>query len=80
VFSRIGLWQFSTAHATSMQPGAAPEKTPAESRIDFSLWSSKRIEAFRDGLALKMAPPIAILRIPHLELNAPLFEGTDDLT
>lgn len=81
VFSRIALWQFQAAHSASAQPSVTLASSAlAKTRIDFTLWSSKRIEAFRQSIALKLDPPIAVLVIPRLQLTAPVFEGTDDLT
>jgi sortase A len=47
---------------------------------DFTLWSPKRIQAYRQSLAAYFAPGIGILRIPKIHVEAPLLEGTDDLT
>jgi sortase A len=81
VFSRIGLWQFQAAQTASVQASATfSNTTQGETLVDFSLWSPKRIQAFRQSLALKLDPPIAVLRIPRLQLTAPVFDGTDDLT
>jgi sortase A len=46
---------------------------------DYSLWSTKRIAAYRDSLARQFAPPVAILRIPRLGVEVPVFDGTDEL-
>jgi sortase A len=48
--------------------------------VDDSLWSEKRIRAYRDSLALQLDAPIAVLRIPKLRLEVPVLDGTDDLT
>jgi sortase A len=80
VFSRIGLWQLQTSQATATQPVNQRETVPAHMQVDFSLWSPKRIAAFRESVSRKLEPPIAVLRIPRLRLIAPVFEGTDDLT
>jgi len=47
---------------------------------DFSLWSEKRIKEYQESLADHFAPAIAILRIPKIQLEVPVLEGTDDLT
>jgi len=47
---------------------------------DTSLWSEGRIAKFRDSLRLSGDPPIAILRIPRLKIETPVFRGTDALT
>ena len=50
------------------------------SRINFELWSIKRIAAYQDSLTKKTEMPLAILRIPKISLEAPVFNDTDDLT
>lgn len=52
----------------------------SSSRINFELWSIKRIAAYQDSLTKKTEMPLAILRIPKISLEAPVFNDTDDLT
>jgi sortase A len=47
--------------------------------VDFSLWSDKRVQAYLDSLATKNGGPSAVLRIPRLHLEVPVYDGTDDL-
>lgn len=49
-------------------------------KVDFTLWSEKRIVAYEESLLQHFDQPIAILRIGKANLEAPIFEGTDDLT
>jgi sortase A len=54
-------------------------------RADFSLWAEKRVKAYRENTgkhpeAKTAGTPMAVLRIPRISLEAPLFDGTDDLT
>jgi sortase A len=44
-----------------------------------SLWDSARIRAHQRSLGVAMTPPEAVLRVPRLGLEAPVFEGTGDL-
>jgi sortase A len=44
------------------------------------LWDSARIRAYRNSLAVKFPPPEAILRVPRVNIEVPVLEGTDDLT
>jgi len=50
------------------------------SEVDFTLWSDKRIQEYMDSLALKEGAPPAVLSIPKLRLEVPVYDGTDDLT
>jgi sortase A len=47
---------------------------------DFTLWNPKRVIAYRDSLSTKTDLPLAILHIPKIALEVPVFNGTDDLT
>lgn len=46
---------------------------------DYSLWSEQRIKAYKSSLNRRL-DPLAVLKIPKLRLEAPVLEGTDDLT
>lgn len=50
------------------------------SQVDFGLWSTNRITGYTESLTLKGDLPLAVLRIPAVRLQAPVFDGTDDLT
>jgi sortase A len=52
----------------------------SDSTIDFTLWNPKRITAYKDSLSAKTDRPLAILRIPKISLEVPVFNDTDDLT
>jgi sortase A len=52
----------------------------ASAVVDFADWSPQRIAAYKDSLAAKKDLPLAILRIPKINLEVPVFSGTDDLT
>ena len=54
--------------------------TPPAGTVDFTLWSPKRIDAYQASLAEKKDLPLAILRIPRIHLEVPVFNDTDDLT
>ena len=48
--------------------------------VDTSLWSVQRIREYMESLTTKTDPPLAILRIPKLRLEVPVYDGTDDWT
>lgn len=50
------------------------------SKPDFSLWSPKRIKAFEESLAQRFAPAMGILRVSKVSIEAPILDGTDDLS
>ena len=73
---QAGLWSFS-----QLKPGSAIAKYEEHSRaVDFTLWAGKRVTAYKQALATHMGAPLAILSIPRLRLDVPVFEGTDELT
>ncbi len=51
-----------------------------DAKVDFTLWSETRIEAYKRSLAERWPRPLAVLRVPKIGLEAPVLEGTDDLT
>jgi sortase A len=81
VLSREALRQFSRPEGKEVTPDNALAVPPgAKHKIDFSLWSMKRITAYEESLSKHFAPPLAVLQIPKIALEVPVFEGTDDLT
>jgi sortase A len=43
-------------------------------------WNSSRIMAYEHALTVSFAPPEAILRVPKVGIEAPLLEGTSEVT
>jgi sortase A len=81
VASRAALERFQAEDTTSVTPNPSVTLDPnSSSRINFELWSIKRIAAYQDSLTKKTEMPLAILRIPKISLEAPVFNDTDDLT
>lgn len=87
VMSRASLRAFDFRVAAAGQPPSGSVQDPAGSGgsavhpggVDFTLWSPKRIEAYRASLEAQIAAPLAVLRIPKLDLVVPVLEGTDEL-
>lgn len=85
--SRAAVENFeaSVAHSPPAPPlppaggpsAAAPLRAPAN--VDFSLWSAGRIRAYRRSLAQDSSRPLALLRIPKIDLTVPVFDGTGAL-
>lgn len=67
----------STAYGAASEGGQEAETTPA---VDFNLWDIRRIEAYKESLSRKFDAPLAVLEIPKLHLQAPVFRGADDST
>ncbi len=79
VMYQAGLWSFAALNSSSSATQDQTEKQSA-SRVDFSLWSEKRARAHAAALAAKLGTPLAVLSIPKLRIEVPIFDGTDDLT
>jgi sortase A len=47
---------------------------------DYSLWNKKRITDYEESLEADFAPPLGILTIKKLNIEVPVFNGTDELT
>lgn len=81
VASKAAIAQFEAEQAAVSAEGIQPLADPAwGSNVDFRLWSVKRVAAYKDSLAKKTDAPLAILRIPKINLEVPIFNDTDDLT
>jgi sortase A len=78
VSSQAALLAFHESSASSQirNEGALESAWP----VDFKLWSQNRIAAYKFLLATKFDKPVAVLSIPKLRLEVPVFEGTDDAT
>ena len=79
VFARIHgfLWNYAAIEA---QTQTSQEETNSETSVDFSLWDTKRIQAYKESLLKKFDPPLAVLRINPIELEVSVLEGTDEIT
>jgi sortase A len=72
---QAGMWSFS------VQANSPTNEYDSHGRpVDFSLWDQKRVQAYKQALATRIGAPLAVLSIPRLRLDVPVFDGTDDLT
>lgn len=80
ISSRRAVQKFEAARieARSRAQESAKELTGTE--VDFTLWSDKRVQGYMESLAAKQGTPSAVLGIPKLNLEVPVYDGTDDLT
>jgi sortase A len=80
VGSRAAIARFENK-AMGLGNAASPFLDPnLGAPVDFSLWSPGRISAYKESLEEKDDAPLAILRIPKIHLEVPVFNDTDDLT
>lgn len=78
VMSRVGLWSFY-AHRHVLSNVSVEKAQLNNFRVDFSLWSKKRIQAYKAALAMKLEEPLAVLSIPKIALEVPVFDGTNEI-
>jgi sortase A len=72
--------------ASTAAPEPAPAPTPPpppreltwSGKVDMKLWSSGRVKAYKTALQRETPPALAILRIPKLNLEVPVYDGTTD--
>jgi sortase A len=71
----------SSFYAQATDSDSLLERTrPKDSHVDFALWSKKRIQAYEAALFTMSEKPLAVLTIPDVGIEVPVFEGTDALT
>ncbi len=92
LLSRVELWRFaSLERAADVEPSSVPDSPwparsvtvfpwPVQEETDTSLWSTNRIKAFQDSLSKQFAAPLAVLRVPKIDLEVAVLEGTDEFT
>jgi sortase A len=81
VLSRVAVRQFESLRQPAINSNVGTVAAhPIISRPDFVLWSEQRVRDYEEGLTQHLAPPLAMLRIDSVHVEAPVLEGTDDLT
>ena len=76
--SQAALREFAAAGASAQDFHSSALSSP-DGEVDVSLWSERRVAAYRHSLGLKFDGPAAVLRIPSLRLEVPVFDGTEEL-
>ncbi len=82
VMSRVEVWKFASQERVD-QSGREPTHRliwPAQEETDTSLWSPGRVAVFLESLSRQFTPPIGVLRIPKINLEVAVLEGTDEWT
>lgn len=65
--------------ATPSPPSRPARQLPNELPVDTTLWDDKRIAEYRESLEHDLGPPMAVLRIPAIDLEVAVLAGTGDL-
>ena len=82
VLSRAAMRRFEDLRQATANNSAVqnPVVQPVVSPPDFVLWSEQRVKHYEESLSDKLAPPLAVIRIDRIHVEAPVLEGTEDLT
>jgi sortase A len=82
VLSRRDVARFDAARAAAAVKVVplAPAEEPRVKPVDTSLWSDGRVEGYQESLDHDFGMPMAVLRIPSIDVVVPVLPGTDDLT
>jgi sortase A len=76
---RQAMRQFDDARAASAATLATPRDW-TELPPDHSLWSDERLRAYEQALDHDTGAPLAVLRIPGIDLEVAVLDGTDEVT
>jgi sortase A len=74
--------RFEAARAAverSPTPGKSTAGLTIELPVDTSLWAEDRIEEYEASLEHEFDPPLAVLRIPSIDLEVAVLAGTSEL-
>ena len=66
------------APAPAPVPAPPPRELTWSKKVDMKLWSTVRVKAYKAALQRETPTTLAILRIPRLELEVPVYDGTTD--
>jgi sortase A len=79
IMYRASLWSFASVQSDPSHAKEQTEQTSA-SGVDFTLWSGKRVSAYKRALAARLGTPLAVLSVRRLRLDVPVFNGSDEIT
>jgi len=83
VSTRAALRSFATLDSpalTAADAASNQRRNGPSVGVDFSLWDAKRAKAYSTSSTKDFDVPLAVLRIPKISLEVPVFDGTDSLT
>ena len=78
--SEVAMARFEAGQTAKPSVSSTAPGPTQNSPVDFRLWSAQRISAYENSLAVAGDVALAILRIPKINLEVPVFNGTEDLT
>jgi sortase A len=81
IMTRLALHSFEESRRVEPAvPAEAPAEVSTPKEPSYLLWSSARIKSYERSLFRTVEPPLAVLKIPKLNLEVPVLDGTDEVT
>lgn len=82
ILSRASIERFENLKQTKPSSGAKRRRILGHpsSSPNFVSWSQQRIRKYEESLSEQMAPPLGVIRINRVHVEAPILEGTDEIT
>jgi sortase A len=82
ILSRSAMKHFEAAREATPNGGGKESSAaqPVAPPPDFVSWSEQRVNHYEESLGEHLVPPLAVIRIARIHVEAPMLEGTDDLT
>jgi sortase A len=80
ISSRLAIRKFKSEQSLALRNSQEPVRSNTGQKIDVSLWSEQRVRDYKASLGENSDSPLALLRVPKLQLEVPVFDGTDELT
>ena len=68
----------AAAPAPPPPPAPPPRELTWSRKVDMRLWSAVRVKAYNRAMQQELPRTLAILRIPRLNLEVPVYDGTGD--
>jgi sortase A len=81
VSTRVAIKRFEMDRVHASAESSTPTKQfSSRLLVDVALWSPTRIRTYEESLTTIVNRPLAVLRIPNIHLEVPIYNATDDLT
>jgi sortase A len=82
IMSRAAIQSFDELQHTTVTTSLKqdPVVPPVASPPSFVSWSERRIRQYEESWSSHVAPALAVIRIARIHVEAPVLEGTDDIT
>jgi sortase A len=81
VTSRRDLARFETARSQMIEVARleAAGESGGAGPVDVSLWAPERVAGYQESLLEDLGAPLAVLRIPRLEIEVPVLDNTGEV-